>query len=118
MAQDVIWAALAAASAPTPAEYRGLGTEPFWSVRITPDRIAFDEANEPGVTISEPAPTVQLGPGGLRYLDTPRLKLWLIPERCSDGMTERIFPDRIILTVDGRRFEGCGGQPLSGPEAP
>ena len=30
-------------------------------------------------------------------------------QQCSDGMSDRVYPDKVQVTVDGRRFEGCGG---------
>jgi uncharacterized membrane protein len=28
---------------------------------------------------------------------------------CSDGMSDRVYPDKVQVTVDGRQFTGCGG---------
>lgn len=100
------------------APYRALGTEPFWSLRVESDTILFEEANAPGVVISQPVTQRSSGPDGSTYFGSARLKIWSKPARCSDGMSDRIFPLDVIVQVDERRFEGCGGDPISGPEAP
>jgi heat shock protein HslJ len=30
-------------------------------------------------------------------------------QHCSDGMSDRVYPDKVQVTVDGRQFNGCGG---------
>jgi heat shock protein HslJ len=107
--------ALLAACAPLPpagpppsaASYRALGTEPFWSLTIGPRDMIFEEANSPQRIIqSTPRPII--GIAGEIY-QTPRLDVNIVHARCSDGMSDRIYPDKVQVTADGRRFEGCGG---------
>ena len=97
--------------------YRALGTEPFWSLIIDRQRMVFTEANALGVEIVQPTPKVIVGFAGEIY-ETPRIGVNIVHARCSDGMSERIFPDKVQLRIDDRRFEGCGGEPLSGPVQP
>jgi uncharacterized membrane protein len=33
----------------------------------------------------------------------------IVHGRCSDGMSDRAYPDKVQVTVDGRRFNVCGG---------
>lgn len=95
--------------APTVAEpYRALGTEPFWALTIDGRRIVFTEANAPGVEIAQPTPRPIHGFAGDIYL-TPRIHVNTVHGRCSDGMSDRVYPDSIQLTVDGRAYRGCGG---------
>ena len=53
-------------------------------------------------------PQVIHGIAGEIY-QTPRINVNIVHGQCSDGMSDRIYPDRVQVTVDGRRFEGCGG---------
>jgi uncharacterized membrane protein len=108
-------ATLPPASPPAGAPYRAVGTEPFWSLTITPQRMTFTEANAPGVEIVQPTPRVIIGFAGEIY-QTARIGVNIVHGRCSDGMSDRIFPDKVQLRVDNRSFEGCGGEPL--PAAP
>ena len=94
---------------PPPAgTYRALGTEPFWGLTITPAQIVFDEPNGP-TRIVQPAPRPIIGVAGEIY-QTPRLNVNIVHARCSDGMSDRVYPDKVQVTADGRRFEGCGGE--------
>jgi len=85
-----------------------LGTEPFWGLTITPAQIVFDEPNGP-TRIVQPAPRPIIGVAGEIY-QTPRLNVNIVHARCSDGMSDRVYPDKVQVTADGRRFEGCGGE--------
>lgn len=117
-------AALLMGCATTPASppsegrrYRALGTEPFWSLTINPQRMVFTEANAPGIEIVQPTPKVIVGFAGEIY-ETPRIGVNIVHARCSDGMSDRVYPDKVQVRIDDRRFEGCGGEPLSGSAQP
>ena len=96
--------------APEP-PYRALGTEPFWSLVIGPREMVFTEANAPGVRIVQPTPKPIIGFAGEIY-QTPRIHANLVHMRCSDGMSDRVYPDSVQVDVDGRRLVGCGGTPV------
>jgi hypothetical protein len=53
-------------------------------------------------------PPVIIGIAGEIY-HTPRIGVNIVHGRCSDGMSDRVYPDKVQVTVDGRRFNGCGG---------
>jgi uncharacterized membrane protein len=91
--------------------YRALGTEPFWALTIDARQIVFTEANSPGTRIVEPLPEVIHGFAGDIY-QGKRIGVNIVRTRCSDGMSDRIYPDKIQLRADSRAFEGCGGVPL------
>jgi len=40
---------------------------------------------------------------------TRRIDVNIVHARCNDGMSDRVYPDKVQVTVDGRRFNGCGG---------
>jgi uncharacterized membrane protein len=95
--------------------YRAVGTEPFWSVTIADGRIVYDDAERRRVSVRAPAARPSFN--GRRYV-TRRLVVDITRQRCSDGMSDRIYPDTVRLTVDGRDLSGCGGAPLAaGPPA-
>ncbi|HVM22265.1 MAG TPA: hypothetical protein VM308_03040 [Sphingomicrobium sp.] len=92
---------------PAPAPYRALGTEPFWNVLIDEHHITFIEPDRQPIT--QPTPTPINGVAGPIY-QTPRIHVNIVKnQQCSDGMSDRVYPDRVQVTVDGRRFNGCGG---------
>jgi len=94
--------------------YGAIGTEPFWGLSVTEGRLAFDVSGWPQYTYSVPAPAREATARGYRYR-TPRLVADMWREDCNDGMTDRMFADSVVVTMDGRRFEGCGG-PILPPE--
>jgi len=96
--------------APLPTAYRALGTEPFWSLTLDGREMVFTEANAPGQRIAQPQPRPIFGFAGEIY-QSPRIGVNIVHTPCSDGMSDRTYPDKVQLRVDGRSFEGCGGEP-------
>jgi uncharacterized membrane protein len=92
---------------PAAASYRALGTEPFWNLQIDPRTMTFTQPD--AQPIQQPTPRVIIGIAGEIY-QTPRINVNIVHARgCSDGMSDRTYPDRVQVTVDGRQFSGCGG---------
>ncbi|MBC9031478.1 META domain-containing protein [Sphingomonas sp. JC676] len=92
--------------------YHGLGTEPFWSVTLDGQTIHYEPANGPAVSVPSPRPIV--GFNGERY-ETRRLTVDITHVKCSDGMSDRIYHDTVVLTVDGKTLRGCGGETATSP---
>jgi uncharacterized membrane protein len=91
---------------PPAAPYRALGTEPFWNLLIDDHDVTF---TEPGAQpIRQPTPQVIHGFAGEIY-QTPRINVNIVHAACNDGMSDRVYPDKVQATVDGRHFNGCGG---------
>ena len=91
---------------PPPPPYHAVGTEPFWDVLIDEHDVTFTlSGSQP---IRQPVPRPIIGIAGEIY-QTPRINVNIVHGQCSDGMSDRVFPDKVQVTVDGRRFNGCGG---------
>ena len=91
---------------PPPPPYHAVGTEPFWDVLIDEHDVTFTlSGSQP---IRQPTPKVIIGIAGEIY-NTPRIQVNIVHGHCNDGMSDRVFPDRVQVTVDGHRFNGCGG---------
>ena len=90
---------------PTQSEYRAIGTEPFWDLTIGRDMQFTDRGNN--VRVAEPTPPVRTGFAGETYAGR-RLFVNIVHSRCSDGMSDRTYPDTVNVTVDGRAYRGCG----------
>ena len=86
--------------------YRAVGTEPFWGLAIDERQMVFTLSG--AQPVSQPTPRVIVGFAGEIY-QTPRINVNIVHGQCSDGMSDRTFPDKVQVTVDGRRFDGCGG---------
>jgi heat shock protein HslJ len=86
--------------------YRAIGTEPFWDLEIGRELIFTDRGNN--VSVSDPTPTPVNGVAGETYR-TQRLEVNIVHRQCSDGMSDRSYPDTVDVRVDGRqRYRGCG----------
>ncbi|AMG76147.1 MULTISPECIES: META domain-containing protein [Sphingopyxis] len=94
--------------APPPAgAYMAVGTEPGWTLEITPERLNY--AGDYGDTnIVVPNPGARASSGGERYV-TPRLTVDVAHAACSDGMSDRRYRDTVTVTADGKTVKGCGG---------
>lgn len=84
-----------------------IGTEPFWSLTIqTPRRAVYDDPETPGRSYrvrdfesSGPDATMRLVPGG---------SVVIAADRCSDGMSDNIFPYTTRVRLPGgRQLRGC-----------
>ena len=92
-------------SAPA-AEYRALGTEPFWGLQLTGREMIFTTAE--GQRVSEKQPRPIHGFAGDIYQGR-RIHLNIVRGvGCSDGMSDRRYPDKVQVDVDGTRWNGCG----------
>ncbi|NIJ64444.1 heat shock protein HslJ [Sphingomonas leidyi] len=96
------------AAAQAQGEYRASGTEPFWSLTIGARTMRFEAPGRP--TVSVPTPRVIHGFAG-EIWQTRRIDVNTNHRQCSDGMSDRVYPDTVTVTVDGRAFKGCGGEP-------
>ncbi|MBE1527787.1 heat shock protein HslJ [Sphingopyxis sp. OAS728] len=93
-----------------PAAYMALGTEPGWTLEITPSRLNFD--GDYGETkIMVPNPGAKPSFNGERYV-TGRLTVDITHTECSDGMSDRRYRDTVTVTADGKTVKGCGGKIL------
>jgi len=91
---------------PPPPPYHAVGTEPFWNLLIDERNLTFVRPDAQPIT--QPTPRVIVGIAGEIY-QTPLINVNIVHARCSDGMSDRVYPDKVQVTVDGRQFNGCGG---------
>ncbi len=97
-----------------PAAYMALGTEPGWTLEITPGLLNY--TGDYGDTkILEPNPGARPSFNGERYAGK-RLAVEVAHVECSDGMSDRRYRDTVTVTADGKTVKGCGGGILA-PEA-
>lgn len=93
--------------AEVPAAYMALGTEPGWTLEITPARLNYDgDYGETKIMASNPG--AEPGTTGERYV-TDRLTIDVMRKECSDGMSDRRYRDTVTVIADGKTVTGCGG---------
>ena len=67
----------------------------------------FTDRGNNNFRVVQPTPRPINGVAGEIY-QTPRLDVNIVHSRCSDGMSDRTYPDTVQVRVDGREFRGCG----------
>ncbi len=102
--------ALLLAAAAVPATYSALGTEPFWHLAITRRTMRLTRPDAPPLVVRAPRPRPTRT--GRRYT-APAMTVEIVRARCSDGMSDRVFPNRVTVRVRGTVLRGCGGTPLT-----
>ena len=95
---------------PPAAPYRAVGQEPGWSLIIDQRDITFIHMN--GTQVRQPKPPVIGGIAGEIY-QTPRIGVNIVHVPCTDVMSGQVYRDRVQVDVDGRRYEGCGGETVA-----
>jgi uncharacterized membrane protein len=98
--------ACAAIPGPPPPPYHATGTEPFWNLLIDEHDLTFVLAGEPPVR--EPAVKPIIGFAGEIYR-SGRMDVNVVHTHCSDGMSDRAYPDRVDVRIGGQHYSGCGG---------
>ena len=89
-----------------PPPYHAVGTEPFWNLLIDEHNITFVLSGQQPV--EQPTPKAIVAFAGEIY-QTPRINVNIVHAQCSDGMSDRVYPDKVQVSVDGKQFNGCGG---------
>lgn len=101
-----------AAEGVIPRPLRCLGTEPFWSVRLSPDTATYSTPDESrGLSLISGAVAAE---GYLAFLTDDAGAVWTMTvarARCSDGMSARIYGWTGLIFAQGadgnRLLQGC-----------
>lgn len=99
-------AALPAAA--QPGSYTARGTEPFWSLTIGARTMTFTAPGRRTIRVATPR-VVHAFAGEIWH--SKRISVSTRHAECSDGMSDRVYPDTVTVIVDGRNYKGCGGEP-------
>lgn len=110
LAAALLFAGCAAIAPEAGETYRALGTEPFWSVSIEDGRLSYESPNGGTFAVAAPTPTTRFN--GRSYA-SDRLILDVTYAQCSDGMSDAIYADTVMVVVDGQILRGCGGDTLA-----
>jgi heat shock protein HslJ len=91
--------------------YHAVGTEPGWTLDIGGGSIIYiGDYGKTRITTRTPAPRATRN--GRRYV-TRRIIVDIKRSMCSDGMSDREYPERVTITVGRRTVRGCGGRPVT-----
>lgn len=91
--------------------YHAVGTEPGWTLDIGAGSIVY--VGDYGKTrIVTRTPAARAIFNGRRYV-MRRITVDITRATCSDGMSDREFPERVTVTIGRRTLRGCGGVPVA-----
>jgi len=104
-------------AAPVSVSYRCTGTEPFWSVAISPAGIVFQSpevapVTYPFVASKKSGQTIEFLTSLNFGSEKSTLKVILTPGNCSDGMSDTIYPFIAVVIRDGQQLRGCAKEML------
>lgn len=94
-------------------EARASGNEPFWSVTISPEGIAWTEPDLPAPLAFPAATAVHGEDGSVTWTSTregetrKQLRIVVTPGRCFDGMSGAWYPSTAQITLGDRVLHGC-----------
>ena len=92
-------------AAPTEA-YTANGTEPFWSIVITPAQLDFSAPDRAPLRVRNPGARPSFN--GERTV-TARITVDITHVPCGVGMGDRRYPDTVMVEAFGQTWRGCGG---------
>lgn len=96
------------------------GTEPFWAATLTNSALTLEF---PGEKVAPLPITSTKGASGMSedflkvYKDERGPVAVLQSQECSDGMSDHIFPQEVILFTGSQTLYGCCGQPTNIPDS-
>jgi heat shock protein HslJ len=95
--------------------FRARGNEPFWSIEMTGEAIAFKPMDGAAVTV-KPAPSPRQDGNAEVYEATAggqSFMLRIASSVCTDTMSGMPFPKTVTVAVGEKTFDGCGGEPVT-----
>ena len=116
--QPTVTVTLAAGAEPANWKFRVSGTEPFWSIVADEKLVSYSTPENPGGTIVEAA--TSWGAQGItdsvtgnvtqfwrgKFGTTP-FRLEIQPGKCSDGMSDTVYPLSAKLVISTEVRSGC-----------
>lgn len=98
------------AASTLPGNFRALGTEPFWAIHVTDDRLRYmtpeDQEGQSVPFVREQTVRDELTLSAT--LNDLPLVVTLRAGTCSDGMSDRIYPYAVTLRFGDESRQGCG----------
>ena len=99
---------------------RALGTEPFWGIEVSLDEIVFTGVDR--ADFRAPGPVLRLAGAGAVFTAKDakgaELTLTLKPDKCSDGMSDWVYPLSAEVKVGGETLSGCAASQTTLNERP
>ena len=92
-------------AAPEQAQFVASGTEPFWSLRVSPTGWLLERPDSP--PLQAMAAVEKIGSGYAWASASPKAKVELTPGYCADGMADAASAWQAGIELGGVRLTGC-----------
>ena len=92
-------------------EFYGVGNEPFWNVEVDEEKAISFHLAEWSKPMRFPPSRPVIFPDSTVYItatDSVSLRLVILNEFCSDGMSDYIYTEKIKVVFRGQAYSGCG----------
>lgn len=97
--------------------YRAVGNEPGWRLDLDDRTMRF--TTQDGRSLAGTRPAAETSAAGVRpafsrysaSLDGQPVVATVYEEVCADAMSGMPHPNRVVVSVGGREYRGCGGEP-------
>lgn len=93
-------------------DYRSQGNEPFWSLEIDNGTVVFNPLH--GDLIAATILKTLEIPGGYEYTAESGddvIIVEILDQVCLDNMTGMPYPDTVMVRINDKKLQGCGGVP-------
>jgi uncharacterized membrane protein len=89
-------------------QFFGVGNEPFWSVELrADDSLSFFLADR-GQPIRVKMEKISSGADSLVLTGSDSLSVLILPQMCSDGMSDHVYPHAVQVRYKNETYRGCG----------
>ena len=96
------------ASAPAVERFVALGTEPFWSVEVSPGQLRYSTPEDiPGAAFAAQRSADAAAITYSGTLEGQPARLRIAAGECSDGMSDTVYAYRATFTLAAQELRGC-----------
>lgn len=106
---DIVTAEDSLSPVPAGPAFRLIGNEPFWSLEIDSTGMVFRTPDDSAGNRFPPSLPVLVG-DTLRWNSANQVSVieaLVVPQSCSDTMSDKAWTHKAIVTIDRRMLEGC-----------
>jgi uncharacterized membrane protein len=106
---DLVTAEDTLAAVPAGPAFRLIGNEPFWNLEIDSTGMVFRTPEDTVGNHFPPSQPILVG-DTLRWNSANQVsevEAIVVPQSCSDTMSDKTWTHKAIVTIDRRRLEGC-----------
>lgn len=90
--------------------FTGIGTEPFWNLEMKNEKMYFKMADWQSPIVAA-IDERKKNNDTIIYTLASNKRQWkvsILPEICSDGMSDFIYQYKVMVYYDGKDYQGCG----------